>query len=89
MLLLWRLADGKGYTNIYSSTLMLSDQYQEVLPSSNMNFTISLGDNRFYDVEPSNWESLESRESMQGSSRKIGSNRQGAVQSKGWPNTGC
>lgn len=68
---------------------MLSDQYQEVLPSSNMNFTISLGDSRFYDIEPSNWESPESRESMQGNSRKIGSNRQGAVKSKGWPKTNC
>ena len=42
------LADGKRYTDI-TSTLKVSDEYQEVLTGANIDFTISRGDSKFWE----------------------------------------
>ena len=48
------LVDGKRYIGIHTSTLRFSDQYQKILPRTNVNFRISRGDRRFWgnDLEP-------------------------------------
>ena len=42
------LADNKRYTNIYTSKLRVSDQYQNILPAANIDFKISWDDSRFW-----------------------------------------
>ena len=73
------LFDGKRYTDIRTSTLRISDQYQKVLPRANIDFRISRGDSRFWgnDFESSQGETPQSTESFPGNSRKGESNSQG------------
>ena len=50
-----RLVDGIRYTDVYTSTLRVSDQHQKVVPRANIHFRISRSDSRFWgnDIEPS------------------------------------
>ena len=41
------LADGKRHNDIHTSTLKVSDEYQEVLTGANIDFIISQGDSKF------------------------------------------
>ena len=70
------------YTDIYTSTLIVSDQYQKVLSGFNIDFRISWGMSIFWgnDFEPSQRETLQSMESIPGSPRKGESNGQGTKQ---------
>ena len=70
------------YTDIYTSTLIVSDQYQKVLSGFNIVFRISWGNSIFWgnDFEPSQRETLQSMESIPGSPRKGESNGQGTKQ---------
>ena len=70
------LFDGKRYTDIHTSTLRFSDQYQKVLPRANIDFRISRGDSRFWgnDCEPSQGKTPQSTESFLGNPRKWESN---------------
>ena len=74
------LVDGKRYTDIHTSTLRVSDQYQKVLPRANINFRISRGDSRFWgnDFELSQGKTPQSAESLPGNqeARKGESNSQ-------------
>ena len=72
------LVDGKRYTDIHTSTLRFSDQYQKVLPRANIDFRISRGDSRFWgnDFEPSQGKTPQSTESLPGNPRKWESNSQ-------------
>ena len=76
------LFDGKRYTDIHTSTLRFSDQYQKVLPRANIDFRISRGDSRFWgnDFEPSQGKTPQSTESLPGNPRKWESNSQGTKQ---------
>ena len=73
------LVDGKRYTDIHTSTIRVSDQYQKVLPRANIDFRISSGDSRFWgnDFEPSEGKSPQSTESLPGNPKKVESNSQG------------
>ena len=77
-----RLVDGKRYTDIHTSTIRVSDQYQKVLPRANIDFRISRGDSRFWgnDFEPSQGKTPQSTESLPGNPRKWESNSQGTKQ---------
>ena len=76
------LVDGKRYTDIHTSTLRVSDQYQKVLPRANINFRISRGDSRFSgnNIEPSQGKTPQSTNSLPGNTRKGESNSQGTNQ---------
>ena len=76
------LVDGKRYSDIHTSTLRFSDQYQKVLPRANIDFRISRGDSRFWgnDFEPSQGETPQSTESLPGNLRKWESNSHGTKQ---------
>ena len=76
------LVDGKRYTDIHTSTLRFSDQYQKVLPRANIDFRISRGDSRFWgnDFEPSQGKTPQSTESLPGNPKKWESNSQGPKQ---------
>ena len=62
------LVDGKRYTDIHTSTLRVSDQYQKVLHRANIDFRISRGDTRFWgnDFEPSQGKTSQGTESLPG-----------------------
>ena len=72
------LVDGKRYTDIHTSTLRVSDQYQKVLPRANIDFRISWGNSRFWgnDFEHFQGETSQSTESLSGNPRKRESNRE-------------
>ena len=54
--------DGKRYTDIHTSALRVSDQYQKVLPRAKINFKISRDDSRIWrnDFEPFQGETSQS-----------------------------
>ena len=70
--------DDKRYTDIHTSGLRVSDQYQKVLPRPNIDFRISRGDNKFWgnDFDSFQGETSQSKESWPGNPRKGESNRQ-------------
>ena len=70
------IVEGNEYTDIHILAIRVSDQYQEVLTTANIDFKIFWGDKRFYenDLKPSQRESPQSNESTQGNHRKGESN---------------
>ena len=76
------IVDGKRYTDIHTSTIRVSDQYQKVLPRTNIDFSVSRGDSRFWEneFEPSQGETPQSTESLPEKPRKGESNSQGTKQ---------
>ena len=74
--------DGKRCTDIHTSTLRVSDQYQKVISRANINFRISRGDSRFWEnyFEPPQGKTPQRTESLPGNPRKEESNRQGTKQ---------
>ena len=76
------LVDDNKYTDIHTSTLRVSDQYQKVLPRTNIGFRISPVDSRFWgnDFEPSQGKTPQSTDSLTGNPRKRESNSQGTKQ---------
>ena len=77
------LADGKKYTDIHTSTLRVTHQYQKVLPRANIDFRISRGDSRFCGnyFESSQRETAQRTESLPGNPRKGRSNSHGTKKS--------
>ena len=76
------LVEGKRYTDIHTSTLRVSDQYQKVLPRANIDFRIYRGDSIFWgnNFGPSQGKTPQSTESLPGNPRKWESNSQGTKQ---------
>ena len=76
------LVEGKRYTDIHTSTLRVSDQYQKVLPRANIDFRIYRGDSIFSgnNFGPSQGKTPQSTESLPGNPRKWESNSQGTKQ---------
>ena len=76
------LVDGKRYTDIHTSTLRVSDQYQKVLPRANIDFRIYRGDSIFWgnNFGSSQGKTPQSTESLPGNPRKWESNSQGTKQ---------
>ena len=69
-------------TDIHTSTLRVSDQYEQVLPRANIDFRISPGDSRVWgnDLEPSQGKAPHSTISLPRNLRKGESNSKGTKQ---------